>query len=192
MKELIRLTLPEYIRLLGKWIWLLIADLLGIVQEILFEIPLLNKLPNGFWVGALFAFFLLANIHAFHKLRFQRDKLSEALDDREEISLSLSRLARLRTEGVALRNQAMRLEGQKVISQWFGEYREWHDRVMDQISKLSPAQAEVFQTLDWVRIRQLPDDLPAELQHYINLLSDEIENLKKLIEKCEPLFRVHE
>ncbi len=189
MRDLIRLTLPEYIRLLGRWLWLLIADLLGIIQDLLFEFPLVSRLPNGFWVAAFIVFFILANIHAFHKLRLQRDKLAEVLDDRDKINQTLSQLARLRTEGVALRNQAMSLEGEKAVSQWFGVYKSWQDRVMVQISNLSPAQAEIFRTLDLVKIRDLPGDLSKELQDYINMLSDETANLKVLIDKCEPLFQ---
>jgi len=175
----LKITFKEYFGALGKWIWVLVADVFGIVQDMLFDIPILNGLHFEFWIVLLFIFLIVANIHAFHKLRVQRDKLRDVLNGRQRVQESLRRLSVLRAEGVTLRNEGLRLRDRGSVPSWTKKA---------EIQILSPAQAEVFDTLDWVNIRSFPAEIPEEARHRLNMLSDQLENLKKFIERFDPIF----
>ena len=73
-------TLREYFSALGKWLWVLVADVLGIVQDQLLDIPVLRALPLDGWLGLFILFLIAANVSAFHKVRLQRDNLRQQLD----------------------------------------------------------------------------------------------------------------
>ena len=57
-------------------------------------------------------------------------------------------LAKLRTEGVDLRNRCMPLTTS--LSEWIAECQSWTKRVIEAINKISQADAEWFKTLDAV------------------------------------------
>ncbi len=185
-----RITLREYFTALGKWIWFLVADLLGIIQQLFLDIPLIRQLPLWVWVALLIIFLTAANIHAFHKIRLQRDELARRLNDRTEIMATLTTLARLRTEGVSLRNEGMAIRDTENSQAWIGRAQDWEAKVVAEIEKLSTSQAELFRTRDWVQIRKISRQIPADLQLHVNMLSDETESLRQLIQKCDPLFTI--
>lgn len=180
-------TLKEYLRALGKWLWVLIVDIIGIIQDLLFDIPYIKRLPIEVWIFLFLLFIIIANIHAFHKLRIQRDTLILQLENKEMLRGLLRVLAQLRTEGVALRNKGMSLSQEDNLGAWIDQYRNWKDRVISEIEKLSPAQAELFRTRDWVEIRPFSEEVPRDVKLFVNMLSDELKDLKTLIERLEPI-----
>ena len=184
----LKITLREYIGALGKWIWILIADVFGIVQDMLFDIPILNRFRLEFWILLLFIFLIVANIHAFHKVRVQRDKLQGILCDRQHVQEILIRLAVMRTKGVALRNEGLMLRDKVLVLRWIKKAEKWEKCIKAEIELLSPAEAEVFDTLDWVKMHPFPADIPKEAHHRLNMLSEQIKNLKELIERFDPVF----
>jgi hypothetical protein len=184
----LRITFREYFGALGKWIWVLIADVFGIAQDLLFDIPILNKFRLEFWITLLFAFLIIANIHAFHKVRVQRDKLRDILNDRQRVQAILTRLAGMRTKGVALRNEGLKLRDKRLVPNWTKKAVKWETSIKAEIHSLSPAQAEVFDTLDWVSVRSFPTGIPEKAHHRLNMLSDQLKNLKELIERLDPIF----
>lgn len=184
-----KITLREYLDALGKWIWVLIADIFGIVQDMLFDIPILNRFRLEFWIVLLFIFLVVANINAFHKVRVQRDKFKDLLNDRQRIQDILKRLADMRKNGVALRNEGLDLRDRILVPKWIKKTEKWEKSVKAKIELLSPAEAEVFDTLDWVHNRQFPAEIPQEAYKRLNMLSDQLENLKELIERFTPIFK---
>jgi len=182
-------TLKEYIISLGRWIWFLVADLLGIIQDLLFDIPIIKNISLQVWVVLLFLFLIIANFHAFYKISQKRDELAKKLDDRSKLNAKLHHLASLRTIGVELRNIGMPLKSENKINRWIDIRKKWKELVIRAIESISPAQAEVFQTLDLVQMRSFGTNMPPKLEHHLNMLSDEIENLKELIAKLEPWFQ---
>lgn len=178
-------TLREYFSALGKWIWVMVADIIGIAQDLLLDIPLLKQFRIEFWLILLFTFLVIANIHAFHKLRIQRGELRSTLDDRIRTREILKKLADMRTKGVALRNEGLQLRDEATAEKWISKAKKWETSIKKQIQDLSSAQAEVFNTLDWVKQRPFSTNIPKTAFQRLNMLCDQIENLKTLIEKSD-------
>ena len=89
----------------------------------------------------------------------------------QERARVLLELARLRSSGVRLRNDGMRISVEDQVPQWVDEARRWDETVKAEITKLSPAAAEIYETLDWIQSPSFPDTLNEEHSFYLRILS---------------------
>ena len=86
-----------------------------------------------------------------------------------------------------VRNEGRTLSRSDAIRAWIAKYRDWQARVKEEMSTLSAAQAELFETRDWITER-FTEQNPGERTMLLNKLSDQLEDLKQFIERLEPVF----
>ena len=101
----------------------------------------------------------------------------------------LTELARLRSSGVALRNQGERLGEEEDVDRWITECSTWRLRVEHEIARLSPSEAQVFETLD--RMPALPFPMALNQQHLLHLraMEEYVKRLLTLIRRYQELGR---
>jgi hypothetical protein len=77
------------------------------------------------------------------------------------------RLAKLRTEGVEIRNKGQTLKSD--LPRWIAESQQWMRKTVDAIREVDPADAEWFETLDAVpkpRVFMRPIDDEHAMEHF--------------------------
>jgi len=95
----------------------------------------------------------------------------------------VKQLANLRSSGVALRNKGMNLDTTDKIDPWKNEIEEWNKATLYRIEKLSPPEAEMFRTLDWIKFPPFENALNAEHNKYLRILSQRLIKLESLISR---------
>jgi len=179
----------EYLSSLGHWAWFLIADAVGIIQGILWDIPYIQKIPFSAWVILFILFLIIANFHAFYKISNKRDELLKIINSQNALDERLKLLAELRTMGVKIRNWGMSKKHKADIDKLINYRKKWKEVVIHTIDSISPAQAEVFKTLDKYII-QYNEIIPSELlKRHLSMFDTELNKLKELVENLEPRFK---
>ena len=51
----------------------------------------------------------------------------------------------------------MRITTEARVNEWLGEVQRWHDVSKDLIARLSPVEAEIYETLDWIEAPDFRD-----------------------------------
>jgi len=95
----------------------------------------------------------------------------------------LTNLAELRKKGVELRNDGMRIKTVSILSQWKKEVENWRETVRSEIEKLSPAQASIFYTEDWVYTERFKNAVDVEHELYLGMLSQDTEKIRRFVER---------
>lgn len=92
-------------------------------------------------------------------------------------------LARLRTEGVQLRNKGQKMGTDPKESQdWIAEFEDWNERVIKAISKISKADAEHWNILNRYNVRIKETGTNKQKVKW-SVLDEKIDRLEKLYEE---------
>lgn len=103
-----------------------------------------------------------------------------------DIEPSRELLGKLRTAGVGIRNEGMRLSPGVDLSAWYTQIIEWRNATKDAIALISPADSEMFVTLDVVEPPRIPiNPINAEHAHYYRMLDMWLKKLERLATKYE-------
>ena len=123
-------------------------------------------IPNWLAITLVIFAIIIAQFRVFHKL----EGLIIVANQIEEV---LTKLTDLRSGGVDLRNRGMRLRKKEEIDAWILDIETWNLRVKSIINELSPPEAGLYGTLDWV-------DFPIEpFAHLIKDFSpDQLQTLR--------------
>ena len=109
-------------------------------------------LPKEWAVYLIVAFFAieiaLVNSRAFEGIRKDRDELAAVIIGAEKLRGWLLALGESRREGVKLRNSGPGI-AITARDKWIADADDWAARSLAQIERLSPADAILFDTLDW-------------------------------------------
>jgi len=117
-------------------------------------------IPNWLAITLVVLAVVISGFRVFHKLERQ-------LIVADQIEIILTELTSLRSSGVDLRNRGMNLRNSSEVNNWIISTEMWNLKVMSKISELSPPEAGLYRTLDWV-------DFPIEqFGHLIKQVSPE-------------------
>jgi hypothetical protein len=72
-----RESLKEYVVVLGKWLYLLIAGVLMSITGAYLDISGTANFPRWLWILFLVIAFVVASFYVFHKVRNQRNDAQE-------------------------------------------------------------------------------------------------------------------
>jgi hypothetical protein len=81
-------------------------------------------------------------------------------------------LAKLRTEGVAIRNEGRSISHKQVLSKWEKKVGDWNSAVISSMGEINQADAEWFSVMDVIPDARLPientipNDLTASAVHH--------------------------
>jgi len=103
----------------------------------------------------------------------------------------LLELAKLRTEGVGLRNDGLgaNLRG-RTFNAWNAEIGNWKKKLIDTARRFSPIEAERLDTLDWMEAIKFPSVTNKRQEHILQDTSETLKRLERLLEeKYRPKFQ---
>lgn len=172
-------SIQKYIGGVLHYWWVMVIGILGSGITCALNICPGLKIPVWVWLVAVVLGIFVAQFLAYHKL-------ASRLILGEQIEKTLKRLGELRVGGVNMRNAGLALRTEATVSNWINEVNAWNNKVISEIKKISPAEAEIFRTLDIIETRVLGNTVNAEHQKYLMVLSDRTENIKKLVQKFTP------
>ena len=156
------LSFKEYVKALGKWMWIeLIGHILTVVMvgfdlSDTTQITILNVSAEWACIGwVVFSVFslIIAPFIIFHRIRVQRDELKEALATKTQHQLALVELAQLRTEGVRLRNEGWYHTPKEKDDEWWQDVERWLQTVGNIMACIHPADSDNWRTLGNVLMR---------------------------------------
>jgi hypothetical protein len=179
-----RISLKEYFSFIWRWLLLWVVDGVGLVQDYLFDIPILKRVPREVWWITFIAFLLLGNFRVFHKIRLARDELRDKLDTKQGIGKVLEKLAKLRERGVALRHEGKDVPSD-VTDPWVKKADSWRKEVFRELKKVSRSEAIVFNTLDLFPMLAFDGGVRIEIHHQMSMLAAETSNLRKVIQRWQ-------
>jgi hypothetical protein len=93
----------------------------------------------------------------------------------------IEELAKLRTEGVALRNSGERIMDLGDLPAWIDSYRDWDERVLDVLGRLSKGKSEWLRTLNRMPIHKFQNILNAEHELYLNVFEEKLRRLDTIL-----------
>ena len=174
-------SVKEYIFAVCKWWWVVAISIFfaGIEAVLIFwqgfVIPI--------WVGIAIVILglFLAQFLAFHEKSSKYHKLESRLLSAEQIESILQSLAYLRSKGVELRNSGIGLDEKDKVDRFIEAVTRWNEGVLSQIEKLSPSEATIFGTLDWVEFQSFEKTFSPEHDKYLRILSQRLISLKNLV-----------
>lgn len=132
--------------------------------------------PIWVWVAVGIIGLFIAQFLAFHKI-------ASRLIPAEQIEKVLKKLGELRIEGVNMRNGGMKLKTEDEAANWINGVNKWRNKVISEIEKISPAEAQIFHTVDIIKTKHFRNTVNKEHQKYLRVLSDRTENIKKLVQR---------
>ena len=150
---------------------------------IAFALNLLPQMKISVWVwfGIAILGVFVAQFLAFHKKKGDFDKLSSYIVRAEHIENILTCLGNLRSEGVALRNDGTSLTSKEEVDEWIKTVDSWSEKVLSEIQKLSPSEASIFRTLDWITFPPFEHTFNPEHNKNLRMHSLRLINLKNLV-----------
>jgi hypothetical protein len=172
-------SIQKYIGGVLHWWWVMVIGFFGGGIAHALNIWPGLKIPVWVWPVAVVLGIFVAQFLAYHKLA------SRLIPD-EQIEKTLKRLGELRVEGVNMRNAGMALGTEAAVSNWINEVNAWQNKVISEIKKISPAEAEIFRTVDIIKAGVFENPVNEKHQKYLRVLSDRTENIKKLVQKFTP------
>ena len=158
-------SLYKYLKETIKQWWVLA---IGVFFASFQLIPLYVKgetiIPNYVAIG-LFIFALFVAQYRVYR------KIEKILTPAGQVEKILIKLTNLRSGGVSLRNEGMRLQDVAKIDKWIRDTERWNERVMAKINEFSPPEAGLYKTLDWI-------DFPPEPFSHLELTSKQLQTLR--------------
>jgi len=142
------------------------------------------------WLFLILLGTAIAPFYSFHKIRIERDEAKRKLDFVEKRNKALSRIAKARTEGVALRIECQKYligdKTERTFDEWVLAFREWEDEARKAVKYLQPSEGEIFRTLDEFDDK-FKGTTPTEEKWYINMLVHETNELKEIHTRYSPV-----
>jgi hypothetical protein len=93
----------------------------------------------------------------------------------------IEKLAKLRTEGVALRNTGERLASIADLHTWIDNYRNWDTKVLNILGKLSKGKAEWLRTLNRMPLYKFSNVLDSEHARFLRILEEKLRRLEIIL-----------
>lgn len=141
-------------------------------------------IPVWVWVGLAILGVFVAQFLAYRDLR---NRLIKQVITPNQIEEVLTRLARLREKGGALRFTGLELKDINEVPRWKGQVMTWRKQVEPEIVKLSPSEATIFRTGGIVDIELFKKKaLNDEHAVFLEVITQDIENIRKLVERLSP------
>ena len=169
----------EFLSVVFKPIWTwIIGGIFAILGVLVFFIPdlgsilnwpsLSQNVPGYFWISI--AFFIWALGIAWEAARRIVKEPPE-----------LRELARLRKEGVKLRNIALTLDNPMEVDQFIELHDEWYQHMISVVEKISPAMAAELEILDTFPATKRPNDVNPEHSKYSGIMTERLKRLNDFI-----------
>ncbi len=136
-------------------------------------------IPIWVWIVIALVGLFIAQFLAFHKV-------ASRLIPAEQTEESLKKLGELRIEGVKMRNKGMKLKTNEEVDKWINKIGGWQRKVISEIEKISPAEAQIFKSIDLIKAKRFKNAVNARHQKYLRILSDRTENIKQLVQRITP------
>lgn len=99
----------------------------------------------------------------------------------QRLSDILEQLAQLRTEGVALRNKNILAEN--IAELHIIEMDAWDKKVTKMLRELSPVEAEMYRTLDWVTFPEVSGSWNPRHGIFLRMHSQRLQILQEIVER---------
>ncbi|MCZ6531212.1 MAG: hypothetical protein O6949_12930 [Chloroflexi bacterium] len=93
----------------------------------------------------------------------------------------LLQLARTRASGVKLRNDGIRLTTETEINEWLRDVQRWHDNSKQLITRVSPVEAEIYETLDWIEAPDFREVVNADHRFVLRVLSHRLKIVREIV-----------
>lgn len=170
----------EYSRAVWRWAWVIVVGIIGGGATYALNMLPQVRIPLWVWVALAVLGLFIAQFLAFHKIR-------ERLTPVEQIEKILTCLAEFREIGVQLRNDGEQVFSKGKLNDWLLRVKSWHNEVLSEVTKLSTAEASLFDTEDRVdtqRYRNTP--FSGEQRLYLAILNKDIEKILELVQRLAP------
>jgi hypothetical protein len=115
------------------------------------------------------------------EMNYKKDQIIRELRKKFKESPEIYVLAKLRTEGVALRNFGASLTDLTTLPSWIEQYQEWDGKVLNMLSKLSKGKAEWFRTLNRLPRYQFSNTLNSEHVRYLGIFEEKLKRLELIL-----------
>ena len=111
----------------------------------------------------------------------KKDQTIKALQNKFKEPPEIEKLAKLRTEGVALRNTGELLTNITALPDWIDSYRDWDAKVLNTLGKLSKGKAEWLRTLNRMPLYQFSNVLNAEHARILRIFEEKLKRLEIIL-----------
>lgn len=127
-------------------------------------------------VGCVFTFLIVP-----YQDKMKQTSIISKLRKRRRHPPELTKLSKLRTDGVVKRNYGESITDISLLPSWIQDYEHWNDEVKALIEKLAPAEVDQIGTLDKFTMKISPTDLSFDHSKYISMFSEKLTRLYKFI-----------
>lgn len=133
----------------------------------------------GVFTGLGFLFFVSLVIAPYR----QRDEARAQLIGKAEIHGILDELGRLRTEGVALRNEARHdIQNEKQLEHWKMQEGLWRNKLIDTARKLSPVDASFIETINEFEMKEYHKSI-GDLTLQTGIINERLKRLEDFMKR---------
>ncbi len=115
------------------------------------------------------------------EMNFKKDQTIRRLRKNSKEPPGIAELARLRTEGVALRNSGESLTDSATLPSWIEDYRQWEDQVLKTLGKLSKGKSEWLKTLNRLPPYEFSHTLNSEHTRYLRVFEEKLKRLESIL-----------
>jgi hypothetical protein len=115
------------------------------------------------------------------EMNYKKDQDIRRLEKKFKEPPEIEELAKLRTEGVDLRNFGERLTDLTALPEWIARYNEWDTKVLSTLSKLSKGKSEWLRTLNRMPLHQFPNTINTEHARYLNVFEEKLKRLEIIL-----------
>jgi hypothetical protein len=129
----------------------------------------------------LFILFLAMIYRTPAEMNYKKDQTIRSLQKKFKEPPEVAKLAKLRTEGVALRNYGSGLTDLAALPSWIDSYREWDDKVLNMLGKLSKGKSEWLRTLNRLPHYQFSHTLNTEHARYLGIFEEKLRRLELIL-----------
>ena len=75
----------------------------------------------------------------------------------------------------------MRLTTETRVNEWLGDVQRWHNVSRDLIARVSPVEAEIYETLDWIEAPDFTDTVNADHRFVLRILSHRLRVVREIL-----------
>ncbi len=115
------------------------------------------------------------------EMNYKKDQTIKGFQKKFKEPPEIAKLAKLRTEGVALRNSGASLADLAALPSWIENYREWDDKVLNMLGKLSKGKSEWLRTLNRLPRYQFSNTLNSEHARYLGIFEEKLRRLELIL-----------
>ena len=75
----------------------------------------------------------------------------------------------------------MRLTTETRVNEWQGDVQLWHDVSRELIARVSPVEAEIYETLDWIEAPDFRAAVNADHRFVLRILSHRLRVVREIV-----------